>query len=203
MYNFLKVLISFTFLLNTLSPVSAHGGGAGGEENNCWVYLKEYTLMVSAYQPSASTEETYCSTLPAFAESIIVFDIVDHPLRQIPLSVQISQRQNEQSINDKDEHHHIGKTVTAIPFTPQESGTMRLTFTPEEGSQYAAVLTALDTEGYPQSVEFPLVFGESPKGFTLVEKTLIAFLISLVIIPGYLAFRPGKTSKTKEHYPAV
>jgi len=203
MYNLLRTLISFT-LLSFSTAFQAHGGpsGGGGQENSCRVYIEEYGLMVSVYQPSVSEQDTYCSTLPAFAESIVVFDIIDRPLRQVPLSIQIAELPNEPDNVDKDEHQHIGKTITAVPFDLHKSGTMRLTFTPEEDLQYAAILTTLDKEGHSQSIDFPFIVGENPDGFTDVKKKLITYLLTLLIVCGYFAFRPKKQPKTEENYPA-
>ncbi len=79
---------------------------------------------------------------------------------------------------------------------------MRLTFIPEEDVQSAAILTTLDKEGHPQSVDFPFIVDENPDGFTDVEKKLITYLLTLLIVCGYFAYRPKKQPKTEENHPA-
>ncbi len=198
MTNALKAVILLAFIQYNLPPVQAHGGGSVGSENSCNIYFEKFKLMVTGYQPYFSEQKEYCSALPSLTESIIVFDIVDSPLREVPLSVQIVELSNESEKEGEEHQHHHGKTVTAIPFEQQRSGTVHLTFTPEEGIQYAAVLTTLDEAGHPSSIDFPFTVGEISEPLSAVEKILITFLITVLIVCGYFAYKPKKSPKQKK-----
>lgn len=155
--------LALVFFIGSLMAPPSHAHGGGNEGNFCRIYVEQYGLMVSSYQPSISESDVHCANLPTFAPSVIVFDIVDKPLRKIPLSAQIIQLTDTME-NGQDKHH--GKTVSAVPFDLHDSGTIQLTFTPEKNTQYAAILTTIDKNGYPEVVHFPLSIGKSKAGIT-------------------------------------
>lgn len=154
----------------------AHGGGSGNEGNFCRVHLKADELMISSYQPEVSKRTTYCADLPTFSESIIVLDFVNPALRKKALSAQIIQLSGDQTQSHTDEHH--GKAITAIPFNTYKGGTVQLTFTPQKGKQYAALITILDKDGHPEIIDFPLTFGKPSASLSPFELILAILLVS-------------------------
>jgi hypothetical protein len=179
--------------LLTTSPVYAHGAGSGNEGNFCRIHLNTDELMVSSYQPEVSKQATYCTDLPTFSESIIVLDFMNPSLRKKPLSAQIIQLSGDQAQTEA--HEHYGEIVTAIPFNAYKTGTVELTFTPQKGSQYAALITILDPDGHPETVDFPLTFGKPSASLTPFQLILSLLLVAaLASFFSYLLPTPPKKS---------
>lgn len=172
--------------------VSAHGSGFSNEGNFCRLHIESYELMVSSYQPKTSGYTPYCADLPKYSESVIVLDFVDPALRNKPIGAQIIKLSKEQPQNHED--HHDGKAVASLPFDQHQTGTMKLSFTPEKGQRYAALITALNHEGIPETIDFPFTFEKPKTTLEPIELTAIAMsvLISGVI---FLFFMPAFSRK--------
>ncbi len=191
-YSLRYLVVVITINLITLPTVYAHGS-AGNTGNFCRLYAQAGELMVSSYQPGISKKSAYCADLPAYSESVIVLDFVTPSLRKKALSMQIVEVSGSQAQDHADEHH--GRTVQALPLETHKTGTLELSFTPEEGKKYATLITILNKHGETEVIDFPFTFGKkegviTPNNFATGAFLLLAFGIFLVF------FRP-LASKTK------
>lgn len=171
----LKMLV-FTFsfcLLMAAQPVNANK--FDNEGNFCRIYIKTHELMVSSYQPETSGGEIFCSNLPAFSKSVIVFDLVNEQLRSTPLSIKIIELIDDQPAANSSQ----GNAVATSPLTLHHSGSVELVFTPEEGKKYTSLIT-IEENGKSESVSFPITV-KKPE-FTIAPSTLTATALSLMTL---------------------
>lgn len=70
--------------------VGAHGKVAM-EEDSCMRRIGENMIHLSAYQPQEDKEGHYCTEIPKAGNAILVIDLVDPSLREMPIAVKIGR----------------------------------------------------------------------------------------------------------------
>lgn len=72
------------------NTAGAHGKVAM-EEDNCMRRIGENMIHLSTYQPQVDEEGHYCTEIPKAGNAILVIDLVDPALREMPISVKVVQ----------------------------------------------------------------------------------------------------------------
>lgn len=72
------------------STAGAHGKVAI-EEDSCMRRIGENMIHLSTYQPQVDEEGHYCTEIPKAGNAILVIDLVDPALREMPISVKVMQ----------------------------------------------------------------------------------------------------------------
>lgn len=72
------------------NTVGAHGKVAM-EEDSCMRRIGENMIHLSTYQPQVDEEGHYCTEIPKAGNAILVIDLVDPALREMPISVKVVQ----------------------------------------------------------------------------------------------------------------
>ncbi len=70
------------------STAGAHGKVAM-EDDNCMRRIGENMIHLSAYQPQVDEEGHYCTDIPKVGNTIMVIDLVDPALREMPIGMKI------------------------------------------------------------------------------------------------------------------
>lgn len=91
-----QVGIAIIILAATLytGAVAAHGKVAM-EEDSCMRRIGENIIHLSAYQPQNDVEAHYCTDIPLTGETLVVVDLVDPALREMPIGVKVFRGSNE------------------------------------------------------------------------------------------------------------
>jgi len=87
------IIIFFAATLYT-SAVSAHGKVAM-EDDSCMRQIGENIIHLSAYQPEFDVEGHYCTDIPKVGETLLVVDLVDPSLRDMPIGLKVFKGNNE------------------------------------------------------------------------------------------------------------
>ena len=87
------IIIFFAATLYT-SAVSAHGKVAM-EDDSCMRQIGENVIHLSAYQPEFDVEGHYCTDIPKVGETLLVVDLVDPSLRDMPIGLKVFKGNNE------------------------------------------------------------------------------------------------------------
>ncbi len=87
------LIIFFAAALYT-SAVSAHGRVAM-EDDICMRQIGENIIHLSAYQPEFDVEGHYCTEIPQVGETLLVVDLVDPSLRDMPIGLKVFKGNNE------------------------------------------------------------------------------------------------------------
>ena len=116
------------------STAKAHGKVAI-EEDNCMRQIGENMIHLSAYQPQIDEEGHYCTDIPKVGNTILVIDLVDPSLRDMPIGVKVIKGS---SIDE-------GETVKHIQPTLYEDGVISTQSSFDQG-KYLVLITA---EGVP------------------------------------------------------
>ena len=72
------------------NTAGAHGKVAM-EEDSCMRRIGENMIHLSTYQPQVNEEGHYCTEIPKAGNTILVIDLVDPALREMPISVKVMQ----------------------------------------------------------------------------------------------------------------
>jgi len=116
------------------STVGAHGKVAM-EEDSCMRRIGENMIHLSAYQPQADEDGHYCTDIPKAGNTILVIDLVDPSLRDMPIGMKVIKG------SKADE----GETVTNMRPTLYQDGVINTQSVLDQG-KYFIQITA---EGVP------------------------------------------------------
>ena len=124
-------ILIMVFHTNT---VGAHGKVAM-EDDNCMRRIGENMIHLSTYQPQVDEEGHYCTDIPKAGNAILVIDLVDPALRDMPIGIKVIKG------SKVDE----GETVAHIRSTVYQDGVINAQSALDQG-KYLVLVTA---EGVP------------------------------------------------------
>ena len=116
------------------NTAGAHGKVAM-EEDSCMRRIGENMIHLSTYQPQVNEEGHYCTEIPKAGNAILVIDLVDPALREMPIGVKVM----------KGSKAGEGDTVTSLHPAMYQDGVIS-TQSPLEQGKYLVLITA---EGVP------------------------------------------------------
>ena len=116
------------------NTVGAHGKVAI-EEDSCMRRVGENMIHLSTYQPQVDEEGHYCTEIPKAGNTILVIDLVDPSLRDMPIGMKVM----------KGSKVGEGETVAQIRPAIYQEGVISTQSTFDQG-KYMIVITA---EGVP------------------------------------------------------
>lgn len=99
----------------------AHGN-VTMEQDSCMRNIGENVIHLSAYQPQNDLEAHYCTEIPQIGETIIVVDLVDPSLRNMPISVKVYKGFDEaegQNIIDLAPHFYRDGIINFVAEIPE------------------------------------------------------------------------------------
>ena len=131
-----QVGISVFILVMALytSTAGAHGKVAM-EEDSCMRRIGENMIHLSTYQPQVDEEGHYCTDIPKAGNAILVIDLVDPLLRDMPIGMKIIKGSKAEE----------GETITHIRPTLYQDGVISTQGVLDQG-KYLVSVTA---EGVP------------------------------------------------------
>lgn len=116
------------------NTAGAHGKVAM-EEDSCMRRIGENMIHLSTYQPQVNEEGHYCTEIPKAGNAILVIDLVDPALREMPISVKVMQGSKAGE----------GETITNLRPAMYQDGVISTQSQLAQG-KYLVVITA---EGVP------------------------------------------------------
>lgn len=129
----IAAVFAMVMMLHT-GTASAHGKVAM-EEDSCMRRIGENMIHLSAYQPQVDEEGHYCTDIPKAGNTILVIDLVDPSLREMPIAVKIAKGSNASE----------GEVIANLRSTTYEDGVISTQSTFDQG-KYTILVTA---EGIP------------------------------------------------------
>jgi len=116
------------------STAGAHGK-VTMEEDSCMRRIGENMIHLSAYQPQVDEEGHYCTDIPKAGNTILVIDLVDPALREMPIGMKVIRGSQASE----------GETITHIRPTLYQDGVISNQSALDQG-KYLIQITA---EGIP------------------------------------------------------
>lgn len=116
------------------STASAHGKVAM-EDDSCMRRIGENMVHLSAYQPQVDEGGHYCMDIPKAGNTVLVIDLVDPALREMPISVKVIKGSKASE----------GETITNARPALYQDGVISMQSTFDQG-KYLVQVTA---EGVP------------------------------------------------------
>lgn len=125
----------FTLVMALYVGTAGAHGKVAMEEDNCMRRIGENMIHLSTYQPQVNEEGHYCTEIPKAGNAILVIDLVDPALREMPIGVKVM----------KGSKAGEGDTVTNLHPAMYQDGVIS-TQSPLEQGKYLVLITA---EGVP------------------------------------------------------
>jgi len=84
-------IAALTLVMALYTNTAGAHGKVAMEEDNCMRRIGENMIHLSTYQPQVDEEGHYCTEIPKAGNAILVIDLVDPALREMPISVKVMQ----------------------------------------------------------------------------------------------------------------
>ena len=92
-----QVGIAIIFLAAMLySAVVAAHGKVEMEDDSCMRQVGENMIHLSAYQPQNDIEGHYCTDIPLAGDTVLVVDLIDPAMREMPVGVKVFKGSSEE-----------------------------------------------------------------------------------------------------------
>jgi len=114
--------------------VGAHGK-VEMEDDSCMRRVGENMIHMSIYQPQVDIEGHYCTNIPQAGNAVLVIDLVDPALREMPIGIKIIRGSNEEG----------GEVIANMRPTMYQDGVINTEKMLEQG-KHLLVVTA---DGFP------------------------------------------------------
>lgn len=132
-----QIGIAIIFLASILysAAVAAHGK-VEMEDDSCMRQIGENMIHLSAYQPQNDIEGHYCTEIPLAGDTILVVDLIDPAMREMPVGVKVFKGRSEED----------GEIVTNLQPTYYQDGVISTMSSLPDKGVYSIAVTA---EGMP------------------------------------------------------
>lgn len=127
-FKLLSVAVVLAAVFNA-GAVHAHGKESL-EDDSCMRRSGENIVHLSVYQPQVDITGHYCTDIPSVGNTVLVVDLVDPPLREMPIEVKLFKGSGEE-----------GEMLTQIRAAIYEDGVISTQQVLEEG-KHLLVITA-------------------------------------------------------------
>jgi len=145
------------------AAVLAHGG-AGRDGAPCVLRLGAWRMEVSLYQPATRDGELYCDVVPGFGATVMVFDVLDDALREMPVELRLVRGGSSSAalVNSGwDDAALAAATVAQLPARTYPQGAMVLRREFADAGPYLALLRAAAPGGGEWRAAFPVTVSSS------------------------------------------
>lgn len=127
-------IAAFMLVMTLYTSTAGAHGKVAMEDDSCMRRIGENMIHLSIYQPQVDEEGHYCTDIPKMGSTILVIDLVDPALREMPIGMKIIR-------GDRTE----GETVTDLRPAVYQDGVISTQKALEQG-KYLIQVTA---EGVP------------------------------------------------------
>lgn len=155
-------------------PVFAHGKAASMAEDICSRRMPGGLIHFAAYLPDSSPGVEFCDQLPKAGDTILVVDLVDTGLREIPIAIEVVRAGKDQDAD----------RVAEIPARIYPQGVIRADANLVAG-QYNIVVTT----GGPQPATFRYGFWVERPNYGKYVTLALA-----VLVTGFAAYGLSRTA---------
>ncbi len=158
-----------------------------GPNDPCRKQIGASLLHLTLYQPHFDPDAEYCEEVPRAGKTIVVVDVTEGELRQVPLSLEMMAANAQ------------GQSRTVLSLSPQvyQRGVVATEVTLDEGSDYVArVVVDLGAEKGSQSLSFPIQVAAWYRAMIKSMLIVIGLLtvIAISVIRYYVTSRQDETS---------
>ncbi len=88
-------IAAFVLALLYTGTAGAHGK-VEMEDDSCMRRIGENMIHLSVYQPQVDVEGHYCTNIPQAGNAVLVIDLVDPALREMPVGIKVVRGSNEE-----------------------------------------------------------------------------------------------------------
>lgn len=185
-----RTLLGAVSLLMFSTAGLAHGG-LSMDKDMCKLRLGPYYMHFTGYQVRAGMPNTeFCEDIPATGRTIIVMDALDHPLRGMPIKVQIVTDSDDAASPQGDGH-----TVVELPAKIYPSGTVSLEHAFERPGRFVGLVTAGENGEFVSRFPFSVGITQRPYGF---YGLLLLIVLAGLGLYGYSSRRRAKMASTSD-----
>lgn len=135
------------FIMVGMMTATAWAHRDRGPDDPCRKQVGASLLHLTLYQPHFDPDAEYCEEIPRAGKTVVVVDVTEGELRQVPISVEVV------AVNADGE----SRTVLSLPPQVYPRGVADSEMVFDEGSDYVARVTVVQGAGKePQLLAFPI-----------------------------------------------
>ncbi len=176
----MMIMVSYT------SASWAHGG-VSIEKDMCVLQLGPYRLHFTGYQPAQSGAQEFCEDIPALGTAVIVLDVVDEALRDIPLELRILR--DTRDLGNNAQVQELGDaaaidlaTIATLPAAVHPTGSLTLQYSFSDAGRYIGLMRGQPAVGEALVAVFPFTVGTGGQQWWIY----LAVIIGTVLAAGGL-----------------
>jgi hypothetical protein len=125
-----RAVTALVALLGASSTAALAHGGATIDRDPCVQKTGNWSVHFTVYEPELDPSGEYCADVPKAGSMIVVFDLVDQELRQVPFGLEIVK------VNGSSR-----ETVHQVPAKPYPNGVINAQLKIASPGRYAAIVT--------------------------------------------------------------
>jgi hypothetical protein len=128
------LLLCFGLQIIANSPAMAHGA-VSMDKDMCKLTIGGYLMHFTGYQPATSRSE-FCEDIPQTGRTVIVFDFIDDPLRDLTIEIHL--------LKMKDGSMDNASVVYRIPPKKYPTGSVSIDYAFAEAGDYVGMVMVVD-----------------------------------------------------------
>lgn len=175
-------IIALAALFLSVPSLALAHGGLSMEQDMCKLRIGPYAMHFTGYQPEATGTKEFCEDIPVVGHTIVAFDAIDQPLREVPVEVRVIR-------DTGDEHDLEAITVLHLPPKVYPSGSVTFEHDFKEAGKFVGLVSTRDANGQYVS-RFPFSVARS-------WTVLTPYLLGAFVILGGIAFYLYSTTLSK------
>lgn len=175
-----------SLIVGLASLDAAAHGGLEMDKDVCKLKLGPYALHFAGYQPQATGAQEFCEDIPQTGETMVTLDVLDDPLRTMPIEIKV--------LRDTGESNLEPTTLVHVPPALYPTGIVPFAYRFDEPGRYVGVVTAGDKGQYVS--RFPFRVGV-PASKLSGYLPMLGVLLGGVALYFYSGYRQKRASNAR------
>lgn len=176
-------LVIFIFAAMLYAGAATAHGKVSMEDDSCMRQIGENIIHLSAYQPEFDVEAHYCTDIPQVGDTLLIVDLVDPALREMPIGMKVFKGSNETD----------GELITNLSPAYYKDGVIGTQSALNEKGIYSIEITA---EGVPP-LHYRYQLRVEMIDYSNVFRAAIGPVIGLLLL-SLIAYKVMKSRRRKE-----
>ncbi len=161
-------------ILGAMPHMAVAHGGLSIDDDKCKLRVGPYSLHFTGYQPSSNGSREFCEDIPQTGQTVIVMDMVDDVLREMPVEVRIIRDTGDETRLD-------AITLFHLPPKVYPAGSIPLEYNFDQAGKYIGLVSAGDKGQHLSRFPFSVGIETNTYGryLLIILAPLLGFLLYL------------------------
>ncbi|MFA7281160.1 MAG: hypothetical protein WC100_13805 [Sterolibacterium sp.] len=161
-------------ILGAMPHTAVAHGGLSIDDDKCKLKVGPYSMHFTGYQPSSNGSREFCEDIPQTGQTVIVMDMVDDVLREMPVEVRIIRDTGDETRLD-------AITLFHLPPKVYPAGSIPLEYNFDQPGKYIGLVSAGDKRQHLSRFPFSVGVESNTYGryLLIILAPLLGFLLYL------------------------